>query len=392
MVTRRGFLKGLLFGGGAFAAGGVGALLKWVTEPEKKEPVLQVFVRPGATWETISYLYAGDEKYAVQIAEHNDHILRPGGMIKIPISLVDPQLTKIMGEERLNVVNIPKGAVLLNICQQVCINAGASVIRMVAAINQLNSKSFDIYAGEYLSIPKGFVNGDYYGVKEINYYNLVEEEEIPEETKEEPKSLTIQSPFGGLKKPPVHECKNSWRNYSDGELLEASICPFDNYGLNKRGKSRKRRHHLATDLWGSIGTPVYPMFNGTILFCKWLGKMSGFNIIIVSEDRTMISQYMHMHGERRRIKSDFKAGDKVKMSDVVGYVGATGNASASYPHVHAELYVKEKGLSDAAINGMKRGRKVNSLGKFRVDLEIYVWDKREFARNWQPSTERISKN
>ena len=91
------------------------------------------------------------------------------------------------------------------------------------------------------------------------------------------------------------------------------------------------RAHKGVDYAAGTGTPVKTTGDGTVEF---LGKKSGYgNVIIVRHGQ----KYETLYGHLSRFRSGLRAGSKVKMGQVIGYVGATGLATA--PHLHYEFRV-----------------------------------------------------
>jgi murein DD-endopeptidase MepM/ murein hydrolase activator NlpD len=91
------------------------------------------------------------------------------------------------------------------------------------------------------------------------------------------------------------------------------------------------RAHKGVDYAAGTGTPVKTTGDGTVEF---VGKKSGYgNVIIVKHGQ----KYTTLYGHLSRFRSGLRNGSKVKMGQVIGYVGATGLATA--PHLHYEFRV-----------------------------------------------------
>jgi len=91
------------------------------------------------------------------------------------------------------------------------------------------------------------------------------------------------------------------------------------------------RAHKGVDYAASTGTPVKTTGDGVVEF---VGKKSGYgNVIMIRHD----SKYETLYGHLSRFRTGLRNGSKVKMGQVIGYVGATGLATA--PHLHYEFRV-----------------------------------------------------
>jgi len=90
--------------------------------------------------------------------------------------------------------------------------------------------------------------------------------------------------------------------------------------------------HLGVDLAAAYGTPVRAAADGSI---TWSGPKGGYgNLIEVTHPNGYATRYGHLSAVAVR------NGAMVRQGDVIGYVGATGLATA--PHLHYE--VRRKGL------------------------------------------------
>jgi len=89
--------------------------------------------------------------------------------------------------------------------------------------------------------------------------------------------------------------------------------------------------HYGTDFAAPIGTPIKATGNGTISFA---GNQHGYgNVIIIKHNERYSTLYAHMS----RFGKNMRSGTRVKLGQVIGYVGMTGRASG--PHVHYEFRV-----------------------------------------------------
>ncbi|HEX6306736.1 MAG TPA: M23 family metallopeptidase [Longimicrobiales bacterium] len=100
------------------------------------------------------------------------------------------------------------------------------------------------------------------------------------------------------------------------------------------------RAHQGTDFGGRTGTPVKVTANGTVTFA---GTNGGYGRMIeVRHVNGYTTRYAHLS----RFAKGMRVGARVQQKDVIGYIGATGLATA--PHLHYELR-----RNGRAINAMK---------------------------------------
>lgn len=92
-----------------------------------------------------------------------------------------------------------------------------------------------------------------------------------------------------------------------------------------------RRAHKGIDLAARLGTPIMATGDGVI---ETIGRDSGYgNMIKIRHDKTYSTVYGHM----LRFQKGLSKGSRVKLGQVIGYVGQTGLATG--PHCHYELHV-----------------------------------------------------
>lgn len=101
--------------------------------------------------------------------------------------------------------------------------------------------------------------------------------------------------------------------------------PFDKPRLNQ-GFSF---FHPGIDLGGSLGTPIYPIENGTVEVTE-MGQFGYGNTIIVDHKNGLKSRYAHLS------RIDVKVGQDVNTSTAIGLLGSTGHSTG--PHLHLEVY------------------------------------------------------
>jgi murein DD-endopeptidase MepM/ murein hydrolase activator NlpD len=92
------------------------------------------------------------------------------------------------------------------------------------------------------------------------------------------------------------------------------------------------RRHLGQDVFCNKGTPVLAAERGTVEFAS--DRLGGRTALLHLPDG---SYFYYAHLERWN-EEDLSSGDAVAPGDVIGYCGASGNASGSSPHVHFGYY------------------------------------------------------
>ena len=93
--------------------------------------------------------------------------------------------------------------------------------------------------------------------------------------------------------------------------------------------------HEGTDLFAAQGTPVRAPVDGVVRHSN--GATGGLAVYV----RTKEGHDVYM--AHLASFSDVKPGDTVRVGDVVGFVGDTGNARGGAPHVHFEIHPRGRG-------------------------------------------------
>jgi murein DD-endopeptidase MepM/ murein hydrolase activator NlpD len=101
---------------------------------------------------------------------------------------------------------------------------------------------------------------------------------------------------------------------------------------------RGARAHRALDFLAPRGTPVLAADDGLV------GRVGstpiGGNIVYATDpDERFVYYYAHLDRHARGLA----VGTRVRKGDVIGYVGTTGNAPASVPHLHFQVMKRGTG-------------------------------------------------
>jgi murein DD-endopeptidase MepM/ murein hydrolase activator NlpD len=114
-----------------------------------------------------------------------------------------------------------------------------------------------------------------------------------------------------------------------------------------QGRAGGKRHE-ATDIMAPRGTPIHAVEDGTIrkLF---LSKAGGNTIYEFDPQAVYCFYYAHLD----RYAEGLQEGMKMRKGDVIGYVGSTGDAVRTAPHLHfaiVRLGTDKKWWEGTAIN------------------------------------------
>lgn len=103
----------------------------------------------------------------------------------------------------------------------------------------------------------------------------------------------------------------------------------DTWGAPRSGG----RGHQGVDMMAARGTPVAAIYDGTITSMGSGSSLGGITLWMRSVAGDTY-YYAHLDG----FADGISGGDGLTAGQVIGYVGSTGNASPSYPHLHFEYH------------------------------------------------------
>jgi murein DD-endopeptidase MepM/ murein hydrolase activator NlpD len=101
--------------------------------------------------------------------------------------------------------------------------------------------------------------------------------------------------------------------------------------VDRRGVNGAQRHH-AIDLRAPHGRPVLAVEDGTIRHIKWHPR-GGLTIYQYGPE----GRYSYYYAHLQKLAKGLAEGCLVQRGDVIGYVGSTGSAASSSPHLHFEV-------------------------------------------------------
>jgi peptidoglycan LD-endopeptidase LytH len=98
-------------------------------------------------------------------------------------------------------------------------------------------------------------------------------------------------------------------------------------------EKRGMRTHHALDIMAPRGTPVHAVDDGTVAKL-YRGPMAG--IAVYQFDAAQSRVYMYAHLDRHA--PGLAEGQSVRRGQIIGFVGSTGNAPESAPHLHFAMH------------------------------------------------------
>ena len=110
--------------------------------------------------------------------------------------------------------------------------------------------------------------------------------------------------------------------------LSGSPAVTDVYGYSRQTGSVNLSHN-GTDFRAPLGTPVYAMNSGTVVFAKSFRNYG--NTVIIDHGLSVMTMYMHLS------KTNVKLGDGVEEGDLIAWSGNTGYSLG--PHLHLSVRI-----------------------------------------------------
>jgi len=120
------------------------------------------------------------------------------------------------------------------------------------------------------------------------------------------------------------------------------------YFSNDFNSPRSNGLHHATDIMGSKGQPIIAAQAGTVYYVTSPQPSWGYSVGI-RDSEGYEYRYLHMNndtpgtddsagGEMNAFAPDMKVGNHVEQGQLLGWVGDSGNAETTAPHLHFEIY------------------------------------------------------
>jgi murein DD-endopeptidase MepM/ murein hydrolase activator NlpD len=100
----------------------------------------------------------------------------------------------------------------------------------------------------------------------------------------------------------------------------------------------EHRHHQGIDIMAPRGTPVVSATAGEVI--RIGHDRLGGNVVWVAGEGMSLFYYAHLD----RFRAGLGVGDQVTAGTTLGFVGTTGNAAATPPHLHFGIYPARRGF------------------------------------------------
>ena len=140
--------------------------------------------------------------------------------------------------------------------------------------------------------------------------------------------IEIASTVESIVKEEVEEIEKREASTINGVYI--AIQPISGIITSRFGDTSGRsRTHSGLDIAASTGTPIKACSDGVVKFSGYNGSYG--NVVIVDCGNGVETYYAHCS------KLYVNAGDEIKIGDVLGAVGSTGNSTG--PHLHLEIRV-----------------------------------------------------
>ncbi|MDF1506452.1 M23 family metallopeptidase, partial [Roseisolibacter sp. H3M3-2] len=107
------------------------------------------------------------------------------------------------------------------------------------------------------------------------------------------------------------------------------------WGADRDGGARA---HEGIDVFAPRGTPVVAGADGV----AWAGENRLGGTVVFLRDPARGQSLYYAHLDRHHVRS----GDRVRAGDTLGFVGNTGNARSTAPHLHFGVYRRGEGAID----------------------------------------------
>jgi murein DD-endopeptidase MepM/ murein hydrolase activator NlpD len=137
----------------------------------------------------------------------------------------------------------------------------------------------------------------------------------------------IVDPRGG---PPVTVAEGVVVGPAGLAIPVAGVKPHRLVDTFTQARAGGARVHDAIDIMAAIGTPVVAAAPGTVEKLFFSDGGGGITAYVRSEDGRWSYYYAHLSAYAPGLHE----GQQLRRGDPVGYVGATGNANPTGPHLH----------------------------------------------------------
>lgn len=111
----------------------------------------------------------------------------------------------------------------------------------------------------------------------------------------------------------------------------------DSFGAPRMTGTSYEHWHEGTDIFAAHGTPLVATEDGVIAGVRTNGVLGGNSLKIVG-----VSGYTHYYAHLSGFAPGIADGYPVRAGELVGYVGDTGNARGTSPHLHYEIALPDR--------------------------------------------------
>jgi murein DD-endopeptidase MepM/ murein hydrolase activator NlpD len=119
----------------------------------------------------------------------------------------------------------------------------------------------------------------------------------------------------------------------EGKLMFPVDAASDCYILDNFGADRGGRLHEGVDIMGSAGNAVFAVADGTLTKRYTNTSTAGWGWTLYDERTAITYKYFHLTED----PNGRTLGGRVRIGDVIGFVGASGTSSATNFHLHFEV-------------------------------------------------------
>lgn len=120
--------------------------------------------------------------------------------------------------------------------------------------------------------------------------------------------------------------------------LPELAAPLDHLELRELSDSFAYRRydgkiHWGIDIFRPHGTPLYAAVDGIVQ----LAEMPAGGLVVYLTDATSEFRFYYAHLDA--YPEGLRQGQRVRQGDLIGYVGTSGNARGTRPHLHFEIHL-----------------------------------------------------
>lgn len=109
----------------------------------------------------------------------------------------------------------------------------------------------------------------------------------------------------------------------------------------------QRNIHMGIDIWAPVGEPVYSVMNGEIVYSEFLDDEGNYGGTLVLKHLIEGQELYALHGHlSKKSLETFKAGQKRKPGELVGWIGDESENGNWPPHLHYQLCIEDPGEAD----------------------------------------------